>query len=72
MTIAASRLNKVTLGLITAGNNGTPFGVAGDSIGSVSASVGENRLSLKKLETQQDVTDQIGSTPLGDFRVNVV
>jgi hypothetical protein len=72
--IAASKLGKVSLGVVTLANNATPFGVASDMIASVSGSTaaGGPRLTLKKLDTQDDVTEQTNGADLQDFQVVLV
>jgi hypothetical protein len=70
--IAASKLNKVTLGIVNTSNNGTSFGVAGDSISSLTGALETSTLSLRKLATQEDVTTQTSGLALGDLAITVV
>jgi peptidyl-prolyl cis-trans isomerase A (cyclophilin A) len=70
--IGASKLNKVTVGTVTSANNGTSFGVAGDTIASVTGTLDTTKFSLKKLATQDDVTAQTNGLTLADFAVTVV
>jgi hypothetical protein len=70
--ISASKLNKVTVGLVTTANNGTAFGVAGDTISSLTGTIDTTKFTLKKLATQDDVTNQTNGLTLGDFTVTVV
>jgi hypothetical protein len=72
--IAASTLGKISLGAVTLVNNGTAFGVAADEITSLSGSTAASgpRLTLKKLDTQDDVTEQTNGADLQDFKVVLV
>jgi hypothetical protein len=70
--IAAVTLKKVTVGIVTTANNGTAFGVAGDSIASLTGMIDTTKFTLKKLGTQDDVTKQTDGLALGDFTVTVV
>lgn len=71
-SIAAFTLGKVNLGTLTTANNGTPFGLAADSIKSVAGTIGAGRQSLRNLNTPEDVTQQTGGADLGDFRIVVL
>jgi hypothetical protein len=65
--IAASDIGKLSLGAIATANNGTPFGVAGDTIGSVSAQgAGGGKITLRALD------DPSESTGEGDFVVRAL
>jgi cyclophilin family peptidyl-prolyl cis-trans isomerase len=70
--VAAVKLNKVAVGIVTTANNGTVFGVAGDTIGSVTGTLDTTKFTLKKLATQDDVTRQTNGLTLSDFAVTVV
>jgi cyclophilin family peptidyl-prolyl cis-trans isomerase len=62
--IAASNVGKLSLGVVQTGNNGVPFGVAGNTIGALAAT-GTAAVKLAKLtESSQSQTDQ-------DFQVRV-
>ena len=65
-SIAAPTIGKASLGTINTANDGDPFGVAGDSIRSVTGTVSTGKLKLSKLELPgQTFTD-------GDFVVRVL
>jgi cyclophilin family peptidyl-prolyl cis-trans isomerase len=70
--VAASKVGKLNLGTVTTANNGTPFGVAGDQVASLRATIGSTRANFKKLETQEDVTAQAAGLTLEDLDINVV
>ena len=65
--IAADDVGKVSLGSVTTANNGTAFGVAGDTIASVSASGATGgRITLRALDEPGESTGE------GDFVVRVL
>jgi hypothetical protein len=64
--IAARTVGKLSLGAIQAGNGGVPFGVAGDTIASVTGTAGAAPVRLSRL------ADPAQSTVQEDFTVNVL
>ena len=72
--IAAQTVKSVSLGTVTTGNAGTPFGVAAATVGTVSATFdtgGTLRAGRKQLDSQADFAAYLSSRGLtpADFEV---
>lgn len=63
--IAARTIGKLKLGVIQAGNGGVPFGVAADSVGSLTATAAADIKASQLTEPAQSQTDQ-------DFLITVL
>ena len=72
VVIAAFTLGKVNLGTLATTNNGTGFGLAADTVRTVTGNIGTGRQSLRNLNTAEDVAQQTQGADLGDFRIVVV
>jgi hypothetical protein len=74
--IAASRLNGLSLGSIQTQNNGTPFGIVANSIGTLSGAdrTHGKQFTLSNLTTQAAVNAAIAAKGLNllDFSIQIV
>ena len=70
--IVGFTLGRINVGTLTAANSGLAFGIAGDRIAGITGSTGDGVLTIRNLDTAEDVTSQIGEANLGDFRISLV
>ena len=74
--IAASRINTLSLGSILTDNNGTPFGVVANSIGTFSGTdrIHAKTFTLSNLNSAADVSAQIAAKKLNllDLQIEIV
>jgi hypothetical protein len=73
--VAARRLGRINLGVVNTADNGTPFGVAADTIATLTATAptGE-KLKLLKLDDPSALTAKLSTLnfPFGDLQVRLV
>lgn len=70
--VIASTLGRIKLGTLVTSNGNAPFGAGADRIASITGSLGQGPLTIKKIDTPTDVQEQVGEADLGDFQIAAV